>query len=60
MTNNVLNIYKPTASAHETLYKRITNLDVSTNVNMVFAGASAGTFSYVLIMNGVESKNFKL
>lgn len=55
MTNNVLNVYKPSASAHGTLYRQYNNSD-----NMVFSGTSAGVFSYVLIIDGNVNKNFKL
>ena len=60
MTNNVLNVYKPSASEHGTLYRQYNNSDISHEVNMVFSGTSAGVFSYVLIMDGNVNKNFKL
>ena len=60
MTNNVINVYKPSASAHETLYRQYTDPDISPEVNMVVSGTSAGVFSYVLIANGDQAKNFKL
>ena len=52
MTKNVINVYKPSASAHETLYWQYTNLDPSSLVNMVVSATSAGLFSYVSIGNG--------
>lgn len=60
MANNVLNVYKPSISAHGTLYRQYTNSDISPEVNIVFSSTSAGAFSYVSIMDGKVNKNFKL
>ena len=60
MSNNVLNIYKPSSSAHKTLYMQFANLDMSHEANMVISGTSAGPFSYVSIINGEHVKNFRL
>lgn len=60
MTNNVLNVYKPSSSAHQTLYKQYTNIDLSPTVDMVVSGTSAGSYSYVSIANGREIKSFRL
>lgn len=49
MTNDVLNIYRPSFALHETLYKQYTSTYVITTI---FTGASAGLFSYVFIGNG--------
>ena len=60
MTNNVLNVYKPSSSAHETLYRQYTNPDISPTINMVISGTSAGLFSYLSISNGKQISNFRL
>ena len=60
MTHNLINVYKTSASTHETLYKQYFNTDISPDVNMVISGTSAGLYSYVFIYNGEETKNFKL
>ena len=60
MTNNVLNVYRPSSSAHQTLYRQYTNIDLSPTVNMVVSGTSAESYSYVSITNGREIKSFRL
>ena len=60
MTHNLINVYKTSASTHETLYKQYFKTDISPDVNMVISGTSAGLFSYIFVYNGKETKNFKL
>ena len=60
MTNNVLNVYKPSASQHETLYRQYNYSDVSLEDDIVVSSTSAGLFSYLLIGYGKEFKNLKL
>lgn len=60
MSDNKLNIYKPSLSAHKTLYMQYANVDMSRDANMVISGTSAGPFSYVSIVNGEHIKNLKL
>lgn len=56
MLNNVVNIYKPTSSAHQSLYKQISNPDTLQD-NISISGGSDGYRSYVLIIIGNDTLN---
>ena len=60
MSNNALNVYKPSVSAHGTLYWQYNNSDISPELDIIFSGSSAEEFSYVLMIDGKSSKNLKL